>query len=118
LHQNRLTEDADQLRFSITSRASHSSGRDGVILVAVSLMKGVPKRSSIRGQEAAEAELVGVETREPSTGSRPIFPWLLLLLAVSGCAALIYEIRGRTHGVAPGFQATFRQNLFHVPIRQ
>jgi spermidine synthase len=66
----------------------------------------VPKRPSITQREPAEAErrelaaerhepaaeLVGVESCEPSTGSRAIFPWLLLLLAGSGCAALIYEI--------------------------
>jgi spermidine synthase len=52
----------------------------------------VPKRPSTTQRESVEAELVGVETREPSHGSRAIFPWLLLLLAGSGCAALIYEI--------------------------
>ncbi|HXP85891.1 MAG TPA: hypothetical protein VN841_14300 [Bryobacteraceae bacterium] len=52
----------------------------------------MPKRPSINNPEPVEAELVGVVTREPSTGSRAIFPWLLLLLAGSGCAALIYEI--------------------------
>jgi spermidine synthase len=57
----------------------------------------VSKRPSVTRRESAEAKPVRVEVKAPdipeaSSGSRHFLPWLLLLLAGSGCAALIYEI--------------------------
>jgi len=58
----------------------------------------VAKRRSKPHPEAIEAEVVQVETREPpapptALSATPRFlPWLLVLMAGSGCAALIYEI--------------------------
>jgi spermidine synthase len=43
-------------------------------------------------RESVEAAAVQIETPATSAGSRHFLPWLLLLLAGSGCAALIYEI--------------------------
>jgi spermidine synthase len=45
-----------------------------------------------RRREPAQSVAVKVETPEALSGSRQFLPWLLLLLAGSGCAALIYEI--------------------------
>ena len=52
------------------------------------------KRPSTIQRKSAEptAVKVRIETPEVSAGSSNILPWLLLLLAGSGCAALIYEI--------------------------
>ena len=52
------------------------------------------KRPSVIRREPVQAAAVRVETpAEASTDSRQtLLPWLLLLLAGSGCAALIYEI--------------------------
>jgi spermidine synthase len=54
----------------------------------------VSKRPSTIQRKSVEATAVQVEVEstEASAGSRDILPWLLLLLAGSGCAALIYEI--------------------------
>jgi spermidine synthase len=52
----------------------------------------VSKRSSAARRESVEATTIRVETPEAPEDSRRIRPWLLLLLAGSGCAALIYEI--------------------------
>jgi spermidine synthase len=52
----------------------------------------VPKRAFVTQRKTFEAEQVAVEPDEPSAGSRTILSGLLLLLAGSGCAALIYEI--------------------------
>jgi spermidine synthase len=55
----------------------------------------VSRRPSVVRRAPVEAAPVRVEvpeTRETSAGTSPILPWLLLLLAGSGCAALIYEI--------------------------
>jgi spermidine synthase len=57
----------------------------------------VAKRPSVIRRESVEAKAVRVEVKTPDTpeassGSRHFLPWLLLLLAGSGCAALIYEI--------------------------
>ena len=54
------------------------------------------RRPSVARRAPVEAAPVRIETppetRETSAGASPILPWLLLLLAGSGCAALIYEI--------------------------
>ncbi len=55
------------------------------------------KRSSVIRRETVEAKGARVEvetpvTPEASPDSRHFLPWLLVLLAGSGCAALIYEI--------------------------
>ena len=50
------------------------------------------KRPAVVRREPVQATAVRIETTEASAGSRHILPWLLLLLAGSGCAALIYEI--------------------------
>jgi spermidine synthase len=57
----------------------------------------VAKRPPVIRREPAEAKAVRVEVQTPDTpeaspDSRHFLPWLLLLLAGSGCAALIYEI--------------------------
>jgi len=52
----------------------------------------MPKRSSKSRLEFVEAPTATVETPLPSVRSHPFLPLLLLLLAASGCAALIYEI--------------------------
>jgi spermidine synthase len=57
----------------------------------------VSKRSSVIRRESVEAKSTRVEVKtqdapEASPESRHFLPWLLLLLAGSGCAALIYEI--------------------------
>jgi spermidine synthase len=52
----------------------------------------VSKRPSAIRRESVEATTIRVETPEASANSSQIRPWLLLLLAGSGCAALIYEI--------------------------
>lgn len=49
------------------------------------------KRRLKNRQEPIEAEVVRVETHAPAATPN-LLPWLLLLLAGSGCAALIYEI--------------------------
>ena len=50
------------------------------------------RRPSVIRREAAAAQPVEVVSKEPLAVSVSVFPWLLLLLAGSGCAALIYEI--------------------------
>src|SRR5215469_6355609 len=50
------------------------------------------RRPSVIRREAAVARPVEVVSKEPLAVSVSVFPWLLLLLAGSGCAALIYEI--------------------------
>src|SRR6516165_1950915 len=50
------------------------------------------RRAQVMRQEPASAAPVEVVSPEVSEGSSSVFPWLLLLLAGSGCAALIYEI--------------------------
>jgi spermidine synthase len=52
----------------------------------------MPKRSSKSRLEFVEAPSVPAETPLPSVRPHPFLAWLLLLLAASGCAALIYEI--------------------------
>jgi spermidine synthase len=52
----------------------------------------MPKRGTKSRVEFAEAPTAPVETPHPSVRSHSYLPWLLLLLAASGCAALIYEI--------------------------
>jgi spermidine synthase len=52
----------------------------------------MPKRGSKSRVEFAEAPTAPVEPPLPSVRSHSYLPWLLLLLAASGCAALIYEI--------------------------
>ena len=52
----------------------------------------MPKRSSKSRLEFVEAPSVPAEAPHPSIRTHPFLPWLLLLLAGSGCAALIYEI--------------------------
>jgi spermidine synthase len=52
----------------------------------------MPKRGSKSRLEFVEAPSVPVETPTPAVWSHPFLPWLLLLLAAIGCAALIYEI--------------------------
>ena len=47
------------------------------------------RREAVAPAEPVHAEVVHTEAPEPSRGS---LPWLLVLLAGSGCAALIYEI--------------------------
>jgi spermidine synthase len=55
----------------------------------VSRRPSVVRRAPV---EAAPERVETPETRETSTGTPLFLPWLLLLLAGSGCAALIYEI--------------------------
>jgi spermidine synthase len=50
------------------------------------------RRAQIMRREPAAAAPVEVVSPQVSEGSGSVFPWLLLLLAGSGCAALIYEI--------------------------
>jgi spermidine synthase len=50
------------------------------------------RRPSVIRRELVEAKPVAVESPEAAAGSGSAFPWLLVLLAGSGCAALIYEI--------------------------
>jgi spermidine synthase len=50
------------------------------------------RRPSVIRREPLEVKPVPIEAPEAAAGSRYVFPWLLLLLAGSGCAALIYEI--------------------------
>ena len=50
------------------------------------------RRPSVSRREPAIATPVEVVSKASAAGSSPVFPWLLLLLAGSGCAALIYEI--------------------------
>jgi len=50
------------------------------------------RRPLVIRREPVEAQPVQVEAPGATPGSRDVFPWLLLLLAASGCAALIYEI--------------------------
>src|SRR5271169_2464615 len=50
------------------------------------------KRGSKSRLEFVEAPTAPAETPVPSVRSDQFLPWLLLLLAASGCAALIYEI--------------------------
>src|ERR1700688_1626148 len=50
------------------------------------------RRTSAVRRESVEATTARVETPETSAGAGHILPFLLLLLAGSGCAALIYEI--------------------------
>jgi spermidine synthase len=56
----------------------------------------VSRRPSVVRRAPVEAAPVRIETppetQETSAGTRSFLPWLLLLLAGSGCAALIYEI--------------------------
>jgi spermidine synthase len=57
----------------------------------------VAKRPPVIRREPAEGKAVRVEVQTPDTpeaspDSRHFLPWLLLLLAGSGCAALVYEI--------------------------
>src|SRR5260221_249757 len=52
----------------------------------------MPKRPSVIRREPVEAKAIQVETFQTPPASRRMLPWLLLLLAGSGCAALIYEI--------------------------
>jgi len=56
----------------------------------------MPKRSSKNRLEYVEAPSAAapapVETPLPAVRSHSFLPWLLVLLAASGCAALIYEI--------------------------
>jgi spermidine synthase len=50
------------------------------------------RRSSVIRRETAVSAPVEVVSKQAAEGSGSVFPWLLLLLAGSGCAALIYEI--------------------------
>src|SRR5215813_6673120 len=50
------------------------------------------RRAQVMRREPAAAAPVEVVSPEVSEGSAAGFSWLLLLLAGSGCAALIYEI--------------------------
>ena len=50
------------------------------------------RRPSVIRREAAVATPVEVLSKEAPAGTESVFPWLLLLLAGSGSAALIYEI--------------------------
>src|SRR5579871_6962400 len=50
------------------------------------------RRPSVVRREPVEVKPDRLTTPEASAGSRAIFPLLLLLLAGSGCAALIYGI--------------------------
>ncbi len=50
------------------------------------------RRPSVIRRKSVEVEPGAVELPETSAGFRHLLPWLLLLLAGSGCAALIYEI--------------------------
>jgi spermidine synthase len=55
----------------------------------------VSRRTSAIRRKSVEATAVRIDVETPpetSAGSANILPWLLLLLAGSGCAALIYEI--------------------------
>jgi hypothetical protein len=49
----------------------------------------VPKRPSKKHPEPPKVKVAQVKAPKASTGA---LPWLLLLLAGSGCAALIYEV--------------------------
>jgi spermidine synthase len=50
------------------------------------------RRSSVIRREPAVSTPVEVVSKQAAAGPGSAFPWLLLLLAGSGCAALIYEI--------------------------
>jgi spermidine synthase len=52
----------------------------------------MPRRPPVIRREPAVAIPVEVVSKDSAAGSATVFPWLLLLLAGSGCAALIYEI--------------------------
>src|SRR5580700_4778671 len=56
----------------------------------------MPRRPPVVRREPVPVAAIRIETPEalpaPQSGSPQLLPWLLLLLAGSGCAALIYEI--------------------------